>query len=144
MEWEWGRMCLPYKICPGLAYHPRCCFFGRVSAFIPAIYLHSGPIAGGPVGMTIHGSGLTMTKKRTLFLLPKLWPSFNLPGSRCTSLRSFRVPDPFFMEEHSGSSLRVHRQKDPFLIPYVLGTFHPKSVFLGGLGVVGPFPSFVP
>ena len=30
------------------------------------------------------------------------------------------------------------RKKDPFFITYTLGTFYPKSVFLGGLGVVGP------
>ena len=48
---------------PGSAFIPAC---------IPAIYLHSGRVAGGPVGLTIDGSGLTMTKKMTLFLLPKL------------------------------------------------------------------------
>ena len=58
-------MCLPYEIYPGLPYYLRCCTFGRASgfirAYIPAIYLHLGPIAGGPVVLTIGGAGLTMT-----------------------------------------------------------------------------------
>ena len=90
-------MCLPYEICAGLPYYLLYCTFGRVSVFIraciPAIYLHSGRVAGSPVVLTIDGSGLTMTKKRTLFLLPKVRSSFNLPGFRCTSSRSFRIPD---------------------------------------------------
>ena len=42
-------MCLPYKICAGLPYCLLSCYFGRVSAFIPAIYLHPGRVAGLPV-----------------------------------------------------------------------------------------------
>ena len=118
VEWEWGRMCLPYTICPGLSYYPRCCYFGRVSACIPAIYLHSGRVAGSPVVLTIDGAGLTMTKNRALFLLPKVWSFFNLPGSRCTSSRSFRVP---------GSLAK----RTLFLLPTFWGLFRWTRFFWG-------------
>ena len=46
-------------LCPGLPYYLPYCTFARVSAFIrafiPAIYLHSGRVAGPPV------AGLMMT-----------------------------------------------------------------------------------
>jgi len=137
-------MCLPYTICAGLPYYPRCCYFGRVSgfirAFIPAIYLHLGPIAGLPVALTIDGAGLMMTENRTLFLLPKVWPLFNLPvpgvllrgrsAFRALSLRG-NIPGPC-----SGSV----GKNGPFLITCTLGIFQVDSVFLGGRCVVGPSP----
>ena len=100
---------------PGLG-----CTRGRVSAFIPAIYLHLGPIAGGPVALTIDGAGLMMTKKRPFFyylsfgLLLSLGPGSRPPGS----LPGF------------GSV----GKKDPFLIPHVLGTLT-QSRFFWGVGL---------
>jgi hypothetical protein len=113
-------------LCPGLG-----CIRGRIRACIPAIYLHSGPIAGGPVGMTIHGSGLTMTKNRTLFLLPKVWSSFNPPGSRCTSSRSFRIPGP-------SAKMAL------FLLPVLWGRFTQSWVFRAVWVWWDPSSSFVP
>jgi len=137
-------MCLPYEICAGLFYPPRCCSFGRVSAFIPAIYLHSGRVAGSPVALTIDGSGLTMTKKGPFFYYPNFGPpSISLvPG---VLLRGRSASRTLFLwgnipGHHSGSI----GKNGPFFITCTLGTFHPKLGFLGGLGVVGPFPSFSP
>ena len=110
---------------PGLG-----CTRGRVRACIPAIYLHSGRVAGLPVALTIDGSGLTMTKKKTLFLLPKLWSSFNLPGSRCTSSRSFRIPGP---------SVKMAL----FLLPTFWGLFG-QSWFFWGVWMWWDLPLLLP
>ena len=123
-------MCLRYTICAGLPYYPRCCTFARVSAFIPAIYLHLGRVAGLPVDLTIDGAGLTMTKKRPFFY----YLSFGPPS----------IPWSWLPSSGLHPWLRVHWQKGPFIYYLYFGGVYPKSVFLGGRSVVGPFPSFSP
>jgi len=110
---------------PGLG-----CTRGRVSAFIPAIYLHLGPIAGGPVALTIDGAGLMMTKKRPFFY----YLSFGPPSIPWSWLPSSGLP-PW---------LRVRRQKGPFSYSPRFGDAYPKSVFLGGRSVVGPLHPLSP
>lgn len=126
--------------------------FGLHSCNLPTF----GPVCMAPGGLTIDRDGLTTDEKRALFLLPNIWrPS---PLARCLApfLASLTLRVRPFLY---GSTFRAFtpgsvpgsgfiRKKDPLFIPYVLGTFHPKWVFLGGLGVVGSLrplsPSFVP
>lgn len=121
-------MCLPYAICPGLPYSPRCCYFARVSAYIPAIYLHSGRVAGLPVAGLMMTGPVDDDEKVALFLLPKFWPS--LP--------------PLVLVPSSGLRpwLRVHRQKGPFFYYLHFGDVLPKVGFFGRSGC-GGIPSRV-
>ena len=112
-------------LCPGLG-----CTRGRIRAFIPAIYLHSGRVAGFPVDLTIDGPGLTMTKNRALFLSPKLWPSF-YPWLLACVLRAPSLAP--------GSLAK----RDLFLFPMFWGLFRVTRFFWGS-GCGGTFPSLSP
>ena len=145
-------MCLPYHLCPGLPYHPGRCSFARVSAYIPAIYLHSGRVAWLPVAGLMMTGPVDDDENRALFLLPNIWSSSPLARCLLRFLRRGRyasgpflygVPFRAFTPGRAlapGSSVGM----GPLFITYTLGVVWPESVFLGGLGVVGPPPSFVP
>lgn len=146
-------MCLPYEICPGLSYSPRRCSFARVSACIPAIYPHSGPIAGLQVaGLMMTGRVDDDEKKDPFFITQHLELFF--PGSLLGSLScvaDVTRPGPFFMGKHSGPSLRagpwlrVHWSEWAlFLLPILWGRFT-QSGFFWAVGVWwDPCSSFVP
>ena len=112
-------------LCPGLG-----CIRGRIRACIPAIYLHSGRVAGSPVVLTIDGAGMMMTKNRALFLLPKVRSSF-YPLLLVPVLRA-RVPGSGFIGKMA-----------LFLFPVFWG-FSGGLGFFRGSGCGGIPPSLIP
>lgn len=93
-----------------------------------------------------------MTKKGPFFYYPTFGPLPSL--ARCLSpflaSRTLRVGALSLWVNipglYSGPSLAPGSSVEmgPLFIPYVLGAVWPESVFLGGLGVVGPFPVLHP
>jgi hypothetical protein len=97
---------------------------------MPAIYLHSGRVAGLPVAGLMMTGPVDDDEKRPFFY----YLSFGPPS----------IPWSWFRPPGSGPGSGFIGWNGPFLIPYILGAFQVDSVFLGGRSVVGPLHPLSP
>lgn len=111
VEWKWGRMCLHYTFCAGLAYPPRCCSFAGFRCISCNLYAF-WPICRVSAVLTIDGICLTIDDKWGLFYYP------NFRG--------------FTSDQVTGKGQRAkdHRGKiGAFLIAYTFAAFLAESLF---------------
>ena len=132
MEWEWGKWPRPRPNCAGLIcrFRPLCRVFAYYTAqtYGPNLGSLSGdvwPKIGPFIYYPTFGALPPWLVACLRFLRRGRYASGPGSGSRPPG----SVPGSGFVSK-----------KDPFLIAYTLGAVWPESVFLGGLGVVGPFP----